>query len=58
MNGTTGKMEALADPWVDPSTGLAKEDVKERWPAPFDQGVSPVYCVIWKLLFLTNVDDS
>jgi hypothetical protein len=36
-NGTSGQVQTLQDPWVDPETGLPKESAKDRWAAPFDQ---------------------
>ncbi|KAJ3760122.1 glycoside hydrolase family 16 protein [Lentinula raphanica] len=37
VNATTGQVQALQDPWVDPQTGEPKESAKGRWAAPFDQ---------------------
>ncbi|KAJ3994920.1 glycoside hydrolase family 16 protein [Lentinula boryana] len=37
LNASTGQVQALQDPWVDPQTGLPKESAKGRWASPFDQ---------------------
>ncbi|KAF5378975.1 hypothetical protein D9757_009121 [Collybiopsis confluens] len=37
VNSTTGQVQSLQDPWVDPSTGQPKESANKKWSAPFDQ---------------------
>ncbi|KAF8824735.1 hypothetical protein HHX47_DHR7000447 [Lentinula edodes] len=37
VNASTGQVQALQDPWADPTTGLPKESAKGRWSSPFDQ---------------------
>lgn len=54
INSTTGAVETLKDPWVDPETGLPKESAKGRWAAPFDEGVwiaLVCFCLMGSLSF-------
>ncbi|KAF5364853.1 hypothetical protein D9757_012749 [Collybiopsis confluens] len=41
VNSTTGQVQSLQDPRVDPTTGQPKESAKGRWSAPFDQVLCP-----------------